>query len=61
MSNMKIISIMDAENRAQSAVIITEMQMMVSGALAGVKVEIEQLKARVKRIEEGGKSDPLND
>jgi hypothetical protein len=52
---------MDAENRAQSAVIITEMQMMVSGALAGVKVEIEQLKARVKRIEEGGKSDPLND
>ena len=52
MSNMKIISIMDAENRAQSAVVITEMQMMVSGAMAGVKVEIEQLKARVKKIEE---------
>ena len=54
MSNMKIISIMDAENRAQSAVVITEMQMMVSGAMAGVKVEIEQLKARVKKIEEEG-------
>jgi hypothetical protein len=54
MSNMKIISILDSSQREQSAVIITEMQMMVSAALTGVRLELEQLKARVKKIEEEG-------
>jgi hypothetical protein len=60
MSNMKIIAIMDAENRAQSAAIEQDIHTAlaivedeIDGARTSLQHQIDELKQRVKKLEGG--------
>ena len=67
MSNMKIISIMDAENRAQSAAIEQDIQtalLVVEDEIDAVRIsiqhQIDELRQRVRTLEERGVATPSN-
>jgi hypothetical protein len=68
MSNAKIISIIDAENRAQDAVVAQDIKIMlavvedeIDAVRFGIQTQIDELKQRVTQLEERGISPLAND
>lgn len=53
MSNMKIISIIDHENRTMRSDVMTAIAQVVHDAFTPLEQKLEQLQERVKKLEEG--------